>query len=424
MSKFRHLIGSPGPRVTHITNLPPLCKTIPGGSEGFRANTERLAFPLAISGGHVAVLELSKRGRLQSGVVPSLVCGTSVMDFAWDPFDNSRIAIACDDALVRIWTIPEGGLTKSLTQPDMELEGHTEKVLFIKFHPTALDVLVTASHDKSLIIWDLTSQQGKLRLCGYTDQILSLDWHPDGTTLATLCKDQTLRVHDPRNSDQPIREGPGPSGTRGGRVAWVLAGTHIVTSGFNKVSERQVSLYDAADLSAPLITEDIGVSPAILIPFYDEDSSTLFLTGKGDSTMFTFEVAADPPYFFPLSHYKCSGPHQAVCFLPKVACNVRDVEFATAFRLTSTAAEPLSFRVPRIRSELFQDDLFPDTRVTWEPALTSAEWFAGEDGAVRTISLRPVGMDLLSDLPKATLASCPRATSDVTLDTTRSGTSP
>ncbi len=65
--------------------------------------------------------------------------------------------------------------------------------------------------------------------------------------------------------------------------------------------------------------------------------------------MFAVEVATDPPYFFPLSHYKCSGPHQAVCFLPKVAGNVRDVEFATAFRLTSTAAEPLSFRVPRIR---------------------------------------------------------------------------
>jgi len=30
----------------------------------------------------------------------------------------------------------------------------------------------------------------------------------------------------------------------------------------------------------PLNTVGLDVSPAILIPFYDEDSSTLFLTGK------------------------------------------------------------------------------------------------------------------------------------------------
>ncbi|XP_064489724.1 coronin-7-like [Ornithodoros turicata] len=422
ISKFRHLNGTPGPRNTHITNLPPLCKTIPGESEGFRANTERVALPLAISGGHVAVLELSKMGRLQSGVVPSLICGTSVMDFAWDPFNNSRIAIACDDARVRIWTIPEGGLTQSLTQPVAELKGHTEKVTFVKFHPTASDVLATASHDLSLIIWDLADQEAKLRLLGHTDQIFSLAWNPDGTTLATMCKDLTLRVFDPRNSEEPVVEGPGPSGTRGARVIWALGGTHLITSGFNKVSERQVSLYDASDLSAPLTTEGIDVSPAILIPFYDEDSSTLFLTGKGDCTIYTFEVALDPPCFFPLSHYKSNSPHQAVCFLHKAACNVSDVEFAKAYRLTGISIEPLSFKVPRLRSQLFQDDLFPDTKVTWEPTMSSQEWFAGETPSVRTICLRPAGMDLLSDAPKPSLASVSR-TPDVSQLTTADSSS-
>ena len=42
--------------------------------------------------------------------------------------------------------------------------------------------------------------------------------------------------------------------------------------------------------------------------------------------------------------------------------------------------------------EYFQDDLFPDTRVWWEPALTSDKWFAGENGTQRKMSLRPDGM--------------------------------
>ncbi|KAL1438135.1 hypothetical protein MTO96_048226 [Rhipicephalus appendiculatus] len=335
VSKYRHLNGSVGSRDTQITNLPPMCNTLPGESEGFRANTERVALPLAISGGHLAILELSKRGRIQSGVVPSLICGTSIMDFAWDPFDNRRIAIACDDGRVRVWTVPEGGLHESLTEPDFELKGHTEKVHFLKFHPTASGVLASGSHDLTVIIWDMETRVPKICLQGHTDQIFSLAWHPDG-------------------------EGLGPTGTRGARITWVLGGSHLITTGFNKVSERQVSLYDSKLLSAPLTTEGIDVSPAILIPFYDEDSSTLFLSGKGDSTIFAFEVALDAPYLFPLSHYKCtSGPHQAVAFLPKLACSVADVEFACALRLTTSSMEPLSFRVPRLRSELFQDDLFP-----------------------------------------------------------------
>lgn len=401
VSKFRHLIGVVGSRDTQITNLPPLCKTIPGESEGFRANTDRLALPLAISGGHVAVLELSRRGRLQPGVVPSLICGTSVMDFAWDPFDNRRIAIACDDGRVRFWTIPEGGLMESLTEPDFELKGHTEKVHFVKFHPTAANVVATGSQDLTVIVWDLGNHQARIRLQGHTDQIFSLAWNPDGVTLATVCKDQKLRIYDPRDSDLPISEGAGPSGTRGARVTWVLGGTHLVTTGFNKVSERQVSLYDVRDIGAPLATEGIDVSPAILIPFYDEDSSTLFLSGKGDSTIFAFEVASESPYFFPLSHYKCSGPHQAVSFLPKMACNIGEVEFAKAFRLTTGTIEPLSFKVPRLRSELFQDDLFPDTRVTWQPTMSSAEWFSGICRQASMVSLRPSGMDLLSEAPEA-----------------------
>ena len=30
-----------------------------------------------------------------------------------------------------------------------------------------------------------------------------------------------------------------------------------------------------------------------------------------------------------------------------------------------------------LQMEYFQDDVFPDTKVTWEPALTATEWFSG-----------------------------------------------
>ena len=48
---------------------------------------------------------------------------------------------------------------------------------------------------------------------------------------------------------------------------------------FFRQSERQVSLFRAKDLHE-MTTLSMDVSPTILRPFFDEDSSTLFLTGK------------------------------------------------------------------------------------------------------------------------------------------------
>ena len=42
--------------------------------------------------------------------------------------------------------------------------------------------------------------------------------------------------------------------------------------------------------------------------------------------------------------------------------------------------------------EFFQDDIFPDTKVTWEPSLTAEEWLRGKDTRQKTISLKPEGM--------------------------------
>lgn len=137
----------------------------------------------------------------------------------------------------------------------------------------------------------------------------------------------------------------------------------------------------------------LDVSPAILMPYYDEDSSTLFATGKGDSTIYCFEITDEAPFICPLSHHRCTNLTQGLSFLAKNQCDVAAVEFARALRLTNGTVEPLSFTVPRLKVELFQDDLFPPTRVLWQPTLTAAEWFAGRDVAAARISMKPDGMD-------------------------------
>ncbi|XP_039959760.1 coronin-7 isoform X1 [Bactrocera tryoni] len=398
VSKFRHLKGTTGHKSTHIENLRNLSRQIPGECNGFHANHERVAVPLSGPGGKIAIFELSRPGRLPDGVIPSLVNGSNIMDFQWDPFDSSRLAVACDDGIVKLWRIPEGGLNEPTNTPERELIAHLDKIYFIRFHPLAEDVLLTASYDMTIKLWDLHTLEEKILLTGHTDQIFDLAWSPCGKMAATVCKDGKLRVYNPRKSETPIREGNGPVGTRGARITWALEGQYIVCTGFDKVSERQISVYNAQKLNAPLNTASLDVSPSILIPYYDEDSSTLFVTGKGDSTIYCYEITDEEPYICPLSHHRCTSLHQGLSFLTKNHCDVASVEFSKAYRLTNTTIEPLSFTVPRIKSELFQDDLFPPTRVTWKPTLSADEWFACNDRKATKLSLQPEGMEALSSI--------------------------
>ncbi|NWR20510.1 CORO7 protein, partial [Emberiza fucata] len=328
-SRFRHVQGRVLHRDLHLTNLRGLSLTTPGESDGFCANLQRVALPLLSAGGQIAVLELSKPGRLPDVAVPTIQNGAAVADLTWDPFNPRRLAVAGEDAKIRLWRIPEGGLQETLQEPEAVLRGHTEKIYSIRFHPTASDLLVSSSYDMTVRIWELSAGREVLCLQGHRDQIFSMAWSPDGKKLATVSKDGRIRLYEPRCSCQPQQEGPGPEGGRGARLVWVCGGDYLLVSGFDSRSERRILLYRAQALSeGPLSVLGLDVAPSTLLPFYDEDTSVVFLTGKGDTRVFLYEVTPEPPYFLECNSFTSNEPHKGFVFLPKTACEVREVEFA------------------------------------------------------------------------------------------------
>jgi hypothetical protein len=71
---------------------------------------------------------------------------------------------------------------------------------------------------------------------------------------------------------------------------------------------------------------------------------------QGENSIHAFEVCPEePPYFLDISPFSTTTPQQAVSFLPKSVCNVREVEYARALRLTKAAIELIEFKVPRNR---------------------------------------------------------------------------
>lgn len=73
--------------------------------------------------------------------------------------------------MVRLWTIPSGGLMEPSNEPSSVLECHADKIYCIKFHPLAQDVLATAAYDMTVKIWDLEALKLCYTLTGHEDQV-------------------------------------------------------------------------------------------------------------------------------------------------------------------------------------------------------------------------------------------------------------
>lgn len=203
-----------------------------------------------------------------------------------------------------------------------------------------------------------------------------------------LIPDKKLRIVDPRGSEI-VAEVDSHQGTKGGRAVW--AGKHdmILTFGFGRGAQREYQVWDSKNMSTPLCDiTPIDNSSGVLCPFYDEDSDLVFVAGKGDGNVRFYEITpgADAKgIVYLLGQYSSTEPGAAYTDAPKRSLNVNENEIERIYKVQGTALQPLQFTVPR-KSELFQDDIFPDCRGD-EPSLSADQWLSGENATPKLVSL-------------------------------------
>ncbi|XP_059936355.1 coronin-6 isoform X5 [Mesoplodon densirostris] len=344
-SKFRHVFGQAAKadqayediRVSKVTWDSSFCAV----------NPKFLAIIVeAGGGGAFIVLPLAKTGRVDKNY--PLVTGHTapVLDIDWCPHNDNVIASASDDTTIMVWQIPDYTPMRNITEPILTLEGHSKRVGILSWHPTARNVLLSAGGDNVIIIWNVGTGEVLLSLDDiHPDVIHSVCWNSNGRLLATTCKDKTLRIIDPRKGQ-------------------------VVANNFEE----------------PVALQEMDTSNGVLLPFYDPDSSIVYLCGKGDSSIRYFEITEEPPFVHYLNTFSSKEPQRGMGFMPKRGLDVSKCEIARFYKLYERKCEPIIMTVPR-KSDLFQDDLYPDTPGP-EPALEADEWLSGQDAEPVLISLR------------------------------------
>ncbi|MGH0168061.1 UNVERIFIED_CONTAM: hypothetical protein FKN15_072069 [Acipenser sinensis] len=221
--------------------------------------------------------------------------------------------------------------------------GHTGPVLDIEWCPHNDDIIASGSEDCTVMpVITLDSM--------HSDMIYSACWNATGSQIITSCKDKKIRVIDPRQGSVVLEKDKPHEGSRPVRAIFVSEGK-ILTTGFSRMSERQVALWD-----------------------------------PGDSSIRYFEITDEQPYVHYLSMYTSKESQRGLGYMPKRGLEVNKCEIARFYKLHERKCEPIVMTVPR-KSDMFQEDLYPDTAGP-EPSVEADDWFAGRDGELILISLK------------------------------------
>lgn len=207
-----------------------------------------------------------------------------VLDTAWSPFNDSVCASGGEDGKILIWKVESSefddwGVDKWVPHdfdPVSRISGSARKVGQVMFHPTASHVLAAASGDYVVKLWDLASPDDPVgTLSGHSDMIQGFAFNYSGNLLATTCRDRKLRIFDARAGGEAVRVADGHSGIKGSRIVWMGDRDRIATTGFSKMSDRQVSVWETGSL-ANITTTNIDQSAGTVMPFWN-DNGILFL---------------------------------------------------------------------------------------------------------------------------------------------------
>ncbi|KAI5949419.1 CRN1 [Candida jiufengensis] len=384
-SKYRHVYGQPSKKELCYENLK-ITKNA-WDSNIIQTNGKYISVNWDASGGGAfAIIPINEVGKAPDTV--SLFRGHKgpVLDTAFNPFNEQEVASCSDDGKILIWTIPddysfhkyldEEEEVKDIIEPTKILEGHSKKVGLINYHPCAENVLASSSLDYTVKIWNTKTGKDEISL-KHKDLVTSFAFNYNGSLLATTSRDKKLRVWDVRKGEI-ISEGAGHSGAKPSRVCWLGNTDRIVTTGFSRLSDRQVGIWDINNVEKGPIDGFLVVdaSSGVLIPYFDEDTSILYIAGKGDGNIRYYEYEND--LLYELSQYASTDPQRGFAVTPKNKVNVKENEVVKSFKtVLDNSIEPISFYVPR-RSELFQADIYPDCPSS-EPAISAEDWFGGKE---------------------------------------------
>jgi hypothetical protein len=142
--------------------------------------------------------------------------------------------------------------------------------------------------------------------------------------------------------------------------------------------ERELHVYDTRQFSKSVGSLGFGSAPGVLSPHFDPDSKLLFLSGRGEGTIYTIDMSLEKaPFHSNLITGKVQEkePQTSSCLAPKRSLQILDCEVNRLYRVLKSSVQIVHFHVSRVNKDIFHDDLFPPSPSSF--SMSSQDFFSG-----------------------------------------------
>ncbi|NUM55288.1 MAG: pre-peptidase C-terminal domain-containing protein [Candidatus Hydrogenedentes bacterium] len=177
---------------------------------------------------------------------------------------------------IKLWNTSDLSLIKTI-------EGHKDNVLALAFSPDGKQ-LVSASYDKSLIVWDVETGNAVRTLANHVDAVYAVAWSPDGKQIASGAGDRTVKLWQASDGKLLITISDSLDAVLA--LAFAPDGNTLAGAGADKVIRlwemvgAGEPLEQSGSTAGKLKTSTFAHEGAILHIIYSPDGSTLYSTAE------------------------------------------------------------------------------------------------------------------------------------------------
>ncbi|MBN3941948.1 ribosome assembly protein 4 [Nostoc sp. NMS9] len=202
---------------------------------------------------------------------------SAVNSIAYSP-NGQQLASASDDKTIKIWDVSSGKLLKSLTD-------HKDEVWNVAYSPNGQQ-LASASADKTIKIWDVSSGKLLKTLTGHSDVVNSIAYSPNGQQLASASADKTIKIWDV-SSGQLLKTLTGHSDVVNS-IAYSPNGQQLASAS----ADKTIKIWDVS--SGKLLKTLTGHSDVVNSIAYSPNGQQL-ASASADKTIKIWDVSSGKP---------------------------------------------------------------------------------------------------------------------------------
>ncbi|GAB00007.1 uncharacterized protein L969DRAFT_53496 [Mixia osmundae IAM 14324] len=386
VSPFKNAVATPAKKDAWYSELPASAQA--GEVESIVASRHYVIARGSSPRTLIALGYEAEAARKYGHAAPTLHLSHDAVALACSLFDNT-LAVSSPNGSVSLLQLPDRITEPFAPTKTTSLEQQSTSATCLAFHPHSRGLLL-AVHGDRIVIYDTDALRASLSWDAQSKGVWSAVWSSDGRTVAILGKDGQLKIWDPRASiTTELHSLKGHEDLVKPCRLIALSGKRFLTTGFSKLRERQISIYDLnLSIEKPSSTKSVDSGTGALCPYVDASRNIVYLLGKGDMTLRQIEILPNSTLSEGLSA-SLPAVFASACLVPPSASTLALMK-AEISRLLLLSTDhviiPISMTVPRRLYVDFHADLYPAI-ASQESAQDASDWLSGKDAQVAQVSL-------------------------------------